>query len=123
MNLSMIAKPAEVSVSTVSKAFSGSKEISEETKLRIFEIAKQNNCFDKYFKNKYGKKVVAVLYPEIQSNYYTKIVDDLERMLRQKDVVMVSSITNFDKERENITIKTEFVPRESVGVCKNILNK
>ena len=104
MNLNMIAKQAGVSVSTVSKAFNGSKEISQSTKERIFEIARENNCFEKYFKNKYDKKVVAVIYPELQGNYYTQIVDELEKMLREKNVVMVSSITNFDKEREKALV-------------------
>ena len=65
MNLSMIAKLAGVSVSTASKAFAGSREISAETRERIFQIARENGCFDKYIKSKYKKKVIAVIYPEL----------------------------------------------------------
>ena len=50
MTLKRIAELAEVSVATVSKAFSGSHEIGEDTKKRIFEIAKQEGCFEKYDK-------------------------------------------------------------------------
>ena len=46
MNMTKIAKLAGCSLSTVSKAFRNSPEISEETRNKIFEIAKQNNCFD-----------------------------------------------------------------------------
>ena len=53
MNLSKLAQLANVSVSTVSKAFSDSKEISEQTKELIFSVAKDNGCFDKYYKPKY----------------------------------------------------------------------
>ena len=44
MNLSKLAQIANVSVSTVSKAFSDSNEISIQTKEHIFEIAKEYGC-------------------------------------------------------------------------------
>ena len=67
MTIQKLAKLAGVSAGTVSKAFSGSSEIPEKTRNHIFEVAKQNNCFEKYYKIKYSKKVVAVICPEVKS--------------------------------------------------------
>ena len=74
MNLQTLAKYSGCSVSTVSKAFSGSSEISEDTKNKIFEIAKELGCFEKYSKEIYGKKLIAVLCPETESAYYTSFL-------------------------------------------------
>jgi hypothetical protein len=49
INLEKLAQLANVSIGTVSKAFSGSKEISEKTKNRIFTLAKKHDCFEKYY--------------------------------------------------------------------------
>lgn len=100
MNLETLAKLAEVSVGTVSKAFSGSKEISEDTKDRIFALAKEHGCFDKYNKNRFEKKVVAVLCPEIKSEYYTTIATLLERQITSHGGIMLLSTTEFSEERE-----------------------
>ena len=71
ITLSKIAKLAHVSVSTVSKAFSGSSEVNEQTRNLIFEIAKQNNCFKKYYNTKYPRYVIAVISPEFKSSFYS----------------------------------------------------
>ena len=70
MTLQRLADLAHVSVATVSKAFSGSKEISEETRQRIFAIARENNCFEKYHKGIYHKRVISVIAPELRGEYY-----------------------------------------------------
>ena len=44
MTMRELARLANVSVSTVSKAFGGAEDVSEETRDRIFLIAKQNGC-------------------------------------------------------------------------------
>ena len=51
-SLKNIAEKANVSVSTVSKAFSDSREISTKTRERILEIAKDLGVYDKYYKGK-----------------------------------------------------------------------
>ena len=55
MTLRELAQEAGVSISTASKAFRNSKEISPETRDKIFEIAEKHGCFYKYYKKKYEK--------------------------------------------------------------------
>ena len=100
MNLEMLAKLAEVSVGTVSKAFSGSSEISADTRERIFALARQNGCFDKYNKNRFDKKVIAVICPEIKSEYYAAMATILDREITSHGGIMLLSATDFSEERE-----------------------
>ena len=99
MTLKQIAEAAGVSVATVSKAFSGKKDISEETREAIFAIARDFGCFDKYNKNKYGKKVIAVICPEIISEHYTQIIHILEELIEAEGALMVVSCHNFSDTR------------------------
>ncbi len=45
LTLTKLAKLANVSVSTASKAFSMSSEVNEQTREEIFRIAKEHGCF------------------------------------------------------------------------------
>ena len=101
MNLKTIADLAGVSVSTVSKAFSGSSEIGEKTRQKIFQIAKENGCFDKYNKNKFRKKIIGVIFPELRGEYYTKIVTMLNEKITANDGVMVCAVSEFSDDKEN----------------------
>lgn len=56
MNLRELARLANVSVSTVSKAFNNAPDISEETRELVFAAAKKYGCYEKYHKEKYSKK-------------------------------------------------------------------
>lgn len=98
MNLKDLARLAGVSAATVSKAFAGSREISESTRRRIFDIAMREGCFDKYNKNKFKKPVIAVLCPEIKSDFYNFIVTLLSREISEKGGIMTLAVTNFDSE-------------------------
>lgn len=100
MTLQKIADITGVSVSTVSKAFSDSSEISADTKSLIFKTAHENGCFEKYYKGKYKKKVVAVICPEIIGDYYNSLVTDLEKLINEMGAVMVVSVSNFSETRE-----------------------
>jgi len=105
MTLKKIADTAKVSVSTVSKAFSWSNEISEEKRQYIFEIAKKLGCYDKYCKPDFTKKVIAVICPEVQGSYYTQQVTLFEKEIKKRGALMVTSIFNFDEDskKEQIT--------------------
>ena len=104
MNLNTLAKLCGVSAATVSKAFSGSEEISEDTRNKIFEIAKQHGVYDRYNKNKYDKKVIAVICPELNSDYYNRYVTLLDKEITALGGIMTVSVSNFDADREKTLI-------------------
>ncbi len=103
MTLTKLARLANVSVSTASKAFSMSNEVNEETREMIFKIAKEHNCFKKFFNAKYPKLVVAVICPELQGSYYSDIFKHLQTELSKINCEVCVSTTNFSgKEFQNI---------------------
>lgn len=97
MNLKKIAELASVSVSTVSKAFSGSAEISEATREKIFNIARENGCFEYYDKKKFAKRVIAVIHPEFSSEYYCSFVSVFDKEIAKRNGMMISAAYNFEK--------------------------
>lgn len=99
MTLKNLAKLADVSVATVSKAFSGSDEISDETRERIFSLARELGCFDKYNKNKFDKKVIAVICPELNSDYYNAFTAILNQEIAAQGGLMTVSVSDFSAER------------------------
>lgn len=99
ITLSKLAKLAHVSVSTVSKAFSMSEEVSEQTREEIFRIAKEYNCFKKYYKAKYPKTVVAVICPEFQSRFYSDALTALQQHLSGFNCEICVASTDFSAEK------------------------
>ena len=101
MNLKQFAQITGVSISTVSKIFSGSEEISEKTRKLVLDKAKELGIYDKYNKNKYSKKLIAVICPELESEYYTAILSIFNKALLEKDCTMSVSVTGFSISMEN----------------------
>jgi DNA-binding LacI/PurR family transcriptional regulator len=100
MTLSKIAKLAHVSVSTVSKAFSMSSEVSEQTREEIFRIANEHGCFKKYYNAKYPRWVIGVICPEIDSIYYAESVALIQKQLANYNCEICVVAANFDKNRQ-----------------------
>lgn len=100
MTLAKIAKLANVAVSTVSKAFSDSPEISNETKEQIMKIAKETGCYEKYYKPKYNKKLIAVICPEMLGVHYAQMATYLEEKITERGGTMLLSVSNFSSEKQ-----------------------
>ena len=100
MNLKQLSSITGYSLATVSKAFSGSNEISKETKDVIIKKAKELGIYEKYNKQKYQKMVIAILCPEIESAYYTDILSYFNKILSEKGCVATVSVTNFSASQE-----------------------
>ena len=99
MNLKTLAELCGTSTATVSKAFSGSRDISDATREHIFDVAKEHGCFDKYNKNKFHKYVVAIICPEIISDFYASLVSKLIKELDANGALAIISQTDFKSER------------------------
>ena len=105
ITLSKIAKLANVSVSTASKAFSGGTEVSEDTKELIFEIAKKHGCFKKFYNVKYPKLVIAIIAPEFRGTYYSRYLSFIQSNLEKENCELCVSTTNFSAEKEKALIE------------------
>ncbi len=101
MNLKKLASLAHVSISTVSKALSDSPEISEETREMILSLAKEHGCFEKYYKPKYKKRVIAVICPEILGLHYGKMATDMEKEISSRGDTMLLSVTGFSHKTQS----------------------
>jgi len=100
MTMNELAKLANVSVSTVSKAFSDAADVSEDTKDLIFAIAKEQGCFGKFYKGKYHKKIIAIICHELKGNYYTAFVDQLKGLIEASDNIAIVATDNFNKAQQ-----------------------
>lgn len=100
MTMRELAKLANVSVSTVSKAFCEADDVSEETRQHIFKIAKQYGCYGKYYKGKYSKKIIAIICPELASNYYTAFVEKLQKIIESNNCIPVISTDHFNSSTQ-----------------------
>lgn len=99
ITLSKLAKIAHVSLSTASKAFSMSNEVNEKTREEIFKIAKEYGVFRKFYNSKYSKWIIAVICPELTSNFYTEHLCKIHRYLKEYECEIIVAVTNFSKEK------------------------
>jgi DNA-binding LacI/PurR family transcriptional regulator len=111
MTMRELAKLANVSFSTVSKAFTEAEDVSRETKEYIFKIAKQNGCFGKFYKGKYSKKIIAIITPEIISDYYTIYVEKLRQLIEKNDGIAIISTFH------SVVMKVKGAHSQKIAMC------
>ena len=99
MNMTELAKLSGVSVSTVSKAFSGSKEIPDELRFKIFEIAKEKGCYEKYIGRYRKKPLIGVICPEFKGGHYSEHLYYMEDEIKKRNGIMIVSSDDFDSNR------------------------
>lgn len=96
MTMRELARLANVSVSTVSKAFHEAEDVSEDTRKRIFDLARQHGCYGKFYKGKYPKQIIAIICPELGSNFYTAYVERLQKLIEDHNGIALVSAFHFD---------------------------
>ena len=104
MNHKKIAELANVSASTVSKALSGSAEVSKETAERIRQIAIDVGYFKEKTKRKReyandGSFLIAVIVPEIMGFHYATIVTCIKDQVEAKGGHIAVYIDDFDSAK------------------------
>lgn len=115
MTYKKIAQIANVSLSTVSKALSGSKEISAELSQKIIQIAKEQGYFEKKGRRKieYTKSdsiTIAIICPEIISLFYAGEITAIKNEIEARGGLSAVYVYDFDNQKlerilEQITIR------------------
>ena len=95
MTMRELAKAANVSVSTVSKAFHGAEDISRETREHVFAVAKALGCYGKFYQGKYDKKVIAVICPELVGVFYSTYTELLQELIEKAGCICSISTDHF----------------------------
>ena len=121
MNYKKIAQIANVSVSTVSKALSGSKEVSDELAKRIIDIAMSGGYFEEKGKRKIEytnekELSIAVVCPEIVSIEYAREITAIKRAVEARSAVAAVYVYDFDCEKLDKIIKTLTVRNCADGI-------
>lgn len=105
--LKQIAKDLGLSVSTVSKALSGSHEISDATKTRVQEYAKlQNykpNTMAKNLKNQ-RTNTIGVIIPNILNPFFAKVFSGIEKAANEKGYNVITYISNESLKKEKLAM-------------------
>lgn len=99
MKMEELAKLAGVTKSTVSKAFSGSKGVSAEQRERIFKLAEEYGCYDKFCKPNYNGVVVAVICLELRSRSWSEQLSFFSKKITERGAVMVTGSVEFDRQK------------------------
>ena len=105
MTMRELAKEANVSLSTVSKAFLDADDVSKQTKEHIFAVAKACGCFWKYYKGRYQKRVIAIICHELLSDFYIKFVEQLKTLVEEAGCIATISSDGFDETRQSELIE------------------
>lgn len=105
MTLSQLARLANVSVSVASKAFSGKEGVSDAMREHVFAVAREYGCFAQFYNAPYGRPVVVLIVPEIDSRCYIKFIEEFKRAIDRNGYTMLLSISNFDPQMEQTLIK------------------
>jgi LacI family transcriptional regulator len=108
LTLKKIAQEFNVSISTVSKALSDSKEISTETKERIKAFARhyhyKPNNVALSLKNQQSK-TLGVIIPEVVHYFFATVIDGIEAVASAQGYNVMVALSNESKERESILIE------------------
>ncbi|MFB9055525.1 LacI family DNA-binding transcriptional regulator [Mariniflexile ostreae] len=107
ITLKQIARELDVSISTVSKALSNSKEIGEDTKQKIQAFAKlyhyKPNNIALSLKNR-KTKTIGILIPEIVHHFFSTVISGIERIANRRGYNVIVGLSNesFTKEILNM---------------------
>ncbi len=117
-----LARELNLSVSTISKAFHDSHEISEETKHRVLETARRLN----YVANPYASslrgrrsKNIGVVIPEIADSFFSLAINGIESVAKEKGYHVLICLTHESFENEK-TILREFQGGRVDGVLLSV---
>ncbi len=108
IDLKMLAKELNLSISSVSKALRDSWEIKAETKQRVRALAEKLNYQPNPYASNLRKRksqTVAVVIPEIANNFFSLVLDGIQVVAQDKGYHVLTYLTHESYVNELSTIK------------------
>jgi LacI family transcriptional regulator len=122
INIRELANELKLSVSTISKVFNNSHEISEGTRRRVLETAARLN----YIPNPYASglrrkksKNIGVVIPEVADSFFSLAINGIESVAKEKGYHVMIYLTHESFENEKNILK-EFQGRRVDGVLISV---
>lgn len=122
INIRELANELKLSVSTISKVFNNSHEISEETRQRVLETAAKLN----YIPNAYASslrrkksKNIGVVIPEVADSFFSLAINGIESVAKENGYHVLIYLTHESFENEKNILK-EFQGRRVDGVLISV---
>lgn len=103
MDLKKLAKELNLSFSTVSKALRDSHEISDATKRRVIEKAKEFNYQVNPLASSFRKqksRTIALIIPEVVNDFFGPVINGIESIAHQKGYHVLVYLTHEDMQKE-----------------------
>lgn len=104
-----IAQAAGVSLATASRVLNGGKGISQKTCEEVLKTAKELN----YIPNLSAKilagknsRMIGIIVPEIDSDYFSRLIFEVERQLQKRGYFLLIANTQYKKEKEIQALNT-----------------
>jgi LacI family transcriptional regulator len=103
ITLKKLAEALNLSVSTVSKAFQDSYDISPQTKERVLALAKKLNYQPNPYASSLRKqisKTIAIIIPEIANNFFALAINGIESVAQEKGYHVLIYLTHEEHAKE-----------------------
>lgn len=102
-SLKDVAAKAGVSLSTASRALNNSKGLSKKTCEHVRKIAKELNYrpnFSARILAGKSSKMIGIIVPEIDSNYFSKMINAIEKKLQEHNYFLLIANSQYTEEKE-----------------------
>lgn len=103
ITLKILAEKLNLSVSTVSKAFQGSYDISPQTRDRVLDLARKLNYQPNPFASSLRKqksRTIAIVIPEIANNFFALAIKGIESVAQEKGYHVLIYLTHEEHAKE-----------------------
>ncbi|MGB8193054.1 MAG: LacI family DNA-binding transcriptional regulator [Chitinophagaceae bacterium] len=122
INIRELANELKLSVSTISKVFSNSYEISQETRQRVLETAARLNYIPNTYASSLRKKKsknIGVVIPEVADSFFSLAINGIESVAKENGYHVLVYLTHESFENEKNILK-EFQGKRVDGVLISV---
>src|SRR6056297_1467459 len=117
VTLKDVAREADVSISTVSRALNNSEKVHPQTKQRVREVADElgykPSRVARRLRLEEGKaSLLGLVIPDIQNPFFADVTRGVEDVARDRDYALILSNSDEDPDQQRLavdTLKTESV--------------